>query len=114
MVTSTAEAEFVALANSSKTLFVVSQMTGDVIRTSITLDLPTVYTDSSSAKSLTEKQFIAPKLRHVDISFCFARQMVSEQKLKIEFVPGEDQTADLLTKALGGDTFFKHRRKLVF
>ena len=42
----------------------------------------------------------------------FIREKIATKKIEVQFVPSEDQTADILTKPLTFDRFHYLRRKL--
>jgi len=39
----------------------------------------------------------------------FIRQLIDLGHIKVKFIPTEDQPADVLTKSMGGEKFFKFR-----
>jgi len=52
------------------------------------------------------------KSKHFEIDYHFTRQKVENNIIKVEFIPSEEQPADLLTKSLGRIKFEDCRRKL--
>ncbi len=54
-----------------------------------------------------------PRTKHLNIKYHFFRQFVQRGILIVEYISGELQIADILTKALEVVTFQKHRRKIM-
>ena len=56
-------------------------------------------TDSSAAKSFVNRRGLG-KMRHLEIRDLWLQREVSEGKLEVSKIPGEDNPADLMTKIL--------------
>ena len=52
------------------------------------------------------------RTKHIDIRHHFLRDHVQKNKVKIEFVDTHDQLADIFTKPLAREPFFKIRIEL--
>lgn len=73
--------------------------------------LPTLYLDNSGAESLTKERKFHPKAKHIDIRHFYIRDdMVKAGKLVVKHVPGNDNMADALTKALPSESFERYKR----
>ena len=48
-------------------------------------------------------------MKHVSIRYHFMRDKVAEMAIRIEYVPTDDNVADVMTKALARDKFDKFR-----
>ena len=74
-----------------------------------------IYQDNMSTKYLAEagrggKQ---GNSKHIDVRFFFVKQHIDCGDVKIEYLPTDDMTADMLTKPLLGHQFYKLRAKLM-
>ena len=71
---------------------------------------PTLYLDNAGAESLREERKFHPKAKHIDIRHFYIREdMVSKGKLVVKHVPGRDNMADALTKALPLEALEKYK-----
>jgi hypothetical protein len=52
------------------------------------------------------------RTEHIEIMYHFIREKVMSKQIDIQHVATQDQTADILTKALGTTKFQKHRYSL--
>jgi hypothetical protein len=52
------------------------------------------------------------RTKHIDIRQMWIKEAVEMGEVKLQYVKSEDNVADILTKALGGDLFRKHRRAM--
>src|ERR1700678_2006640 len=50
--------------------------------------------------------------KHIDLKYHYVHECVAEGKIKVFFVPSEDNTADIFTKNLGHIKFEKFRGQL--
>ena len=50
--------------------------------------------------------------KHIEIKFHYIRQLVKEKEVAMEFCKSEDQVADILTKPLQAEAFYKLNHKL--
>jgi len=65
----------------------------------------TLYIDNQSAIQLVGNPVFHKRTKHIDVHFHFIREKVNEKEIKVEFVPSENQRADIFTKALPRDRF---------
>ena len=47
------------------------------------------------------------RTKHIDLKYHYVRECIAKGKIKVFFVPSEDNTADILTKNLGRIKFEK-------
>ena len=95
---STAEAEYAAATQAVKQLIWHRNLLKE-------LDLPQEQTsillsDNQAAISISHNPEFHARTKHIDIDLHFLRDHVSEGTMKMEYVPSEDNLADLFTKAL--------------
>ena len=67
-----------------------------------------VYIDNRSAHQLAENPVHHQRSKHIDIKYHWIRDMVAAGTVKIIDVSTEDQRADILTKTVRGDVFWRH------
>ena len=68
--------------------------------------------DNTSAINLTKNPVMHSRAKHIEIRYHFIRDHVACHDVCLEFVPTSDQLADILTKPLPKDQFYKIRREL--
>ncbi|KAI5327629.1 hypothetical protein L3X38_027025 [Prunus dulcis] len=107
---SSTEAEYRALANTAADLAWIRQ---------VLLDLriflpqpPTIHCDNLSALALSSNSVYHSRIKHLDIDFHFVRERVQKKDLFVQYIPTEEQVADIFTKGLHGPIFLRHCRTL--
>ncbi|XP_074379364.1 retrovirus-related Pol polyprotein from transposon TNT 1-94 isoform X2 [Apium graveolens] len=107
---STAEAEFIAaVAAANQALWLrklmmdlhMNQQEGTII-----------FVDNQSAISIADKPVFHDKTKHFKIKFYFLREVQSEGEVQLIHCSSENQTADILTKALSKSRYEFLRHKL--
>jgi len=72
---------------------------------------PTLYLDNTGAESLSKERKFHPKAKHIDIRHFYIRDdMVAQGKMVVRHVPGKDNMADALTKALPSDILERYKK----
>ena len=105
---STTEAELVALAQCAiEMIYIISllkfigyECKGDVV----------VETDNKGAWELCHKYTSAQHTRHIDRKLFKLREMRGAGIVKVQYIPTDENTADLFTKVLKRQPFEKHRK----
>ncbi|XP_019085497.1 PREDICTED: uncharacterized protein LOC109126417 [Camelina sativa] len=69
----------------------------------------TVRIDNKSAIALTKNPVFHGRSKHIHRKFHFVRECVENELVEVEYVPGIEQKADILTKALGRIKFKEQR-----
>jgi hypothetical protein len=73
-----------------------------------------IYTDSKALLDFSFKSGSGKRSRHWDIVLHFMKHYIgSDKDMEVSFINGEDNVADMFTKALGKDLFLKHRATLL-
>ena len=99
---STMESELIALSSGCQDSLWARNLLRELLPTSLISikimcdNLPTVL----QTQNLSNK----PIVRHIDLRYHFARDLVNKGILSVNFVPGKQNPADLLTKSLGPST----------
>lgn len=68
--------------------------------------------DNQSAIALTRNPVFHGRGKHIHTRFHFIRECVENELIEVEHIPGQEQRADILTKALGR-TKLKEMRELI-
>jgi hypothetical protein len=77
---------------------------------------PTViHCDNQSCIKLSENPVFHDRSKHIEIRYHFIRDWVHRGVVQLQFIPTDDQVADILTKALprGKHVFFRDKMGLV-
>jgi len=67
-----------------------------------------VYQDNKSAILLASNPTQHSRTKHINTKFHFVREQVTSGQVKLQYLPTEDMTADILTKAVSGVKLTKH------
>lgn len=102
--TSSAEAEYVALSTACKEIMTLSGIYERTVRS--LRSRPIVYEDNRSA-IMSAKSYETGRLRHVDVSYHFFKDLIVKGKILLDWISSEDQEADFLTKRLQRSSFEK-------
>ncbi|KAI5343142.1 hypothetical protein L3X38_011018 [Prunus dulcis] len=107
---SSTEAEYRALVNTAADVAWVRQVLLDL---KIFLPQPpTIHCDNLSALALSSNPVYHSRIKHLDIDFHFVRERVQKKDLFVQYIPTEEQVADIFTKGLHGPIFLRHCRNL--
>ena len=64
-----------------------------------------LFTDNNGASDLTINSRISDASKHIDIAYHFTYDLVEKGLLTVLHIPGEQNPADICTKALPGSRF---------
>lgn len=73
---------------------------------------PTIYIDNKSAIALTKNLVFHGRNKHIHKTYHFTRECIETEQIEVQHIPGNEQKADILTKALGRIKF-KEVRELI-
>nr|GEV68830.1 ribonuclease H-like domain, reverse transcriptase, RNA-dependent DNA polymerase [Tanacetum cinerariifolium] len=73
-------------------------------------DKVTIRVDNKSAIALMKNPVFHGRSKHIDTKYHFIRECVEREDIQVEFVSGEYQKADILTKALQKIKFLTMRQ----
>lgn len=68
-----------------------------------------MFCDNSGAIKLAKNPVFHARSKHIEISHHFVRERVLNGEISLEYIPTNDQPADILTKPLGRNKFEQHR-----
>ena len=108
---STAEAEFVAATEAAKELTWLRNILTEI---GFPQDDPSVlHEDNQATIRMATNPIVSARNRHFSIKMSWIREQVANGIVTLQYVPTEDQIADILTKALSKTMFVKNRDLLV-
>ena len=67
--------------------------------------------DATAAKGILDRQGIS-KVRHIDVNCLWLQQQCAKKIVPLVKIPGEDNSADLMTKHLANKVILKHMKQL--
>lgn len=68
-----------------------------------------MFCDNSGAIKLAKNPFFHARSKHIEISHHFVRERVLSGEISLEYIPIDEQPANILTKPLGRNKFEQHR-----
>ncbi|CAL2254173.1 unnamed protein product [Prunus armeniaca] len=103
---SSTEAEYRSLAHTSADIAWIRQVLQDLkVRLP---QQPVLHCDNLSAIALSSNPVYHSRIKHLDIDFHFVRERVQRRDLIVQYIPTEEQVADVFTKGLHSPIFLKH------
>ncbi|XP_072380684.1 uncharacterized protein [Diabrotica undecimpunctata] len=105
---STAEAEYIAAAQTAQDLINVKGILGNfnVIVKKI------LYCDNKSTILMSNSNENSKRAKHIDIKNYFLKDLISKKEVLMDYISTEQNLADILTKFLGTETFINLRNKI--
>ncbi|KAK5835217.1 hypothetical protein PVK06_010904 [Gossypium arboreum] len=107
---STTEAEYRSLANATSEMVWFQSLLTEI--GFMPSGIPIIWCDNTSAVSLAANPVLHAKVKHVELDIHFVREKVLSNQLCVNFVPGCDQVANVLTKPLTVGDFSRCRDRL--
>lgn len=107
---SSCEAEFMAGTEAARQAIWLQDLLYEVIGVSSTKTV--IRIDNRSAIALTKNPVFHGRSKHIHTRFHFIRECVEKGLMEVEHVPGNEQKADILTKALAR-TKFQEMREMI-
>jgi len=95
---SSTEAEYIAGTHAAKKVIWLRQLLSNL--KFLTSSATTLYIDNQSAIAITKNPEFHDRTKHIDIQYHYLRRKVEEEEIDPQYVPTEDQPADILTKGL--------------
>ena len=104
---STTEAEYLAMADGVKEALYVR---GVLVFVMPSLGAPSieVFEDKKGATDLAKKPLSSFNSKHINVRYHFLRELVETGDLSVKYLRTQGQHADILTKAIGKESFEKH------
>ena len=110
-MTSTAEAELVALVKGTSEAKGVASLVKDL--SGKEAGKISVYTDASAAIGITQRQGIG-KTRHIDVGLLWIQQNTKNGEVDVNKVDGALNPADMFTKAVPAEVTWRHMEAMGF
>lgn len=107
---SSTESEYVSAADCCAELMFLKTLIEEVTDVNIDVNL---NVDNQSSIKLIKNGILRRKSKHIEVKYYFIKEKVDENQLKINYVPTESQTADILTKPLATTKFNEFKKLLV-
>ena len=104
---SSCEAEFMAATEAAKQAIWLQDLFAEVTGTEC--EKVVIQVDNKSAIALTKNPVFHGRSKHIHRRYHFIRECVENGLVEVEHVPGVEQKADILTKALGRVKFIEMR-----
>ena len=103
-VTSTPEAEYIAMAHGLKELLWTYQT---LLTMGVQIQLPmAVHEDNQACIQIADNPISQRRTRHVDIRYHFVRDYIEDGTISVRYCPTADMLADIMTKAMNRPYFF--------
>jgi hypothetical protein len=98
---STAEAEYVALVPAGKTIAWIKNFMDELgIQTNDTL---LIRGDNKGSGSIATKTINYGRARYIRLAYFWLRERVREKSMRMVHIPGTNNPADIMTKAISAD-----------
>ena len=68
-----------------------------------------VYEDNKGAIDIAKNPLSLSSRKHIDVRYHCLRELAASGDISVQYLRTEDQHADILTKAIGRESFEKHR-----
>ena len=72
-----------------------------------------LYEDNKSCIQFTKNNSVHKRSKHIDQRYHYIRELVLDNKIKLEYIPTEHNVADMFTKPLTSDRFTLLRDKFM-
>jgi transposase InsO family protein len=110
VATSSAEAEYIALSTAAKELLWIKRVAKSF---GMNQQNPIkVFSDSTSAIAMVVNPKSSSKSKHIDTKFHHVKDLVAKKIISLEYVPTQQNVADILTKPLGKSKVKQFRASL--
>ena len=106
---STAEAEYIAAGSCCAQLLWMKQQLNDY---RLDYSKIPIRCDNTSVICLTKNPILHSRTKHIDVRHYFIREHVENHDICLEYVKTEDQIADIFTKPLSTESFFRIRKEM--
>ena len=108
----TSEAEYVALSEVVKEVLFLRQVQ-EFMEPSMRVGVMNVFEDNEGGIKLVANKHASRRTRHIDVKHQLVRDASDTRKVTVAYVRSDDQHADLLTKPLNMQRFYKHAKYIL-
>ena len=85
----------------------------DFIKPSLNIGAANVFENYEGAMELAMDKHASRRTKHIDVNHHLVRDACDAGKVKVVCIRTEDQHADLFTKSLGMQKFYKHAKTVL-
>jgi hypothetical protein len=107
---STTEAEFVAAASCACQAVWLGRILEQLNQAQ--MHGTVIFCDNTSSIKLSKNPVMHGRCKHIDVRYHFLRDLTKDGAVEMKFCTSQDQVADIMTKALKLETFYKLRAKM--
>lgn len=101
---SSTEAEYMAITEACREAVYLLNLQNEITREMYTIN---IYNDNQSAQKLSKNALFHNRTKHIDVRYHYCREVISNNIVKINYMPTNDMPADILTKSLNS---IKHHK----
>lgn len=94
---STLEAEYMSMSDAGREAIARKQLHDEL---EIKTRTPIIYCDNQGALAIAENPTNHQRSKHIDIRYHFVRNAIKAGQINVEYIPTDQQVADVFTKAL--------------
>lgn len=106
---SSVEAEYRSLALAASEVLWLQSLLQEL---QVTVPAPVIYCDNQSTVALSHNPILHNRTKHMELDIFFVREKVLNKSLTVSYIPAQLQVADILTKPLSKQLFYRFRDKL--
>src|SRR5271170_7223801 len=100
---SSSEAEYIAQNHAAREALWIWTFYAEINNTTLTTIV--LNSDNTGAMDMAKDPKFHAWTKHIDIRYHFIREVIADEKIKLEYVPSEDNISDILTKAMSPKKF---------
>ena len=108
---SSTEAEYVVISEVCREILFVAQIL-EFLNVKVKRPI-VVRVDNVGAIYMANNQTTSQRTKHVDMRYHFVREYIEDGMVQIVFVKSKDNDADIFTKNLDGETYWRHANKFL-
>jgi len=101
---SSTEAEYIAQTHAAKEALWIRTFIGEFRDGFESLPIP-INCDNQGAIALAKDNKFHARTKHIDLRYHFIREAVEDAKIELNYIPTNDNAADIFTKALAKGKF---------
>ena len=76
-------------------------------------DVIVLFEDNKSCIQFTKNNNVHKRSKHIDQGYHYIRELVADNKVKLEYIPTDMNIADLFTKPISSERFMNLRDKFI-
>ena len=107
---SSTEGEYIAQTHAAKEAIWVKSLLNEI--QGLTSEPMTINCDNQGAIALSKDNKFHSRTKHIDLRYHFVREAVEDGKIKITYIPTDENVADIFTKALAKLKFVRFVKML--